>query len=192
VAARYPKPDSDGNYPAVYSTVAEFQRAVNDGFLTQPEPGLFDAVQVMRVFPGPDQIPAEAAEPNAAHAKEQELPPGKTSAAATPAPDQTTDGSENPVTSVTGEDKGELKPAETPDLINEVTLKTVRPFDCKDLARIREGIELFRTGKARTANNAAAIIAKRDNPGDERGANALRDRLGRHIRQVLKALNPHS
>jgi hypothetical protein len=74
VAARYPKVDSDGNYPPVYGTVAEFQRAVDDGLLTQPEPGLFDAAQVMRVFPAPaDRIAAQTAAPNAALVWEQEL-----------------------------------------------------------------------------------------------------------------------
>jgi hypothetical protein len=83
VAARYPKPDSDGNYPPVYGTVAEFRRAVDDGLLSQPEPRLFDAAQVMRVFPAPaDRIAAETTESNAAHAREQELPRGKTIAAA--------------------------------------------------------------------------------------------------------------
>ena len=56
VAARYPKPDCDGHYPPVYGTVAEFRRAVDDGLLSQPEPSLFDAAQVMRVFPAPAAV----------------------------------------------------------------------------------------------------------------------------------------
>src|SRR5262249_36738337 len=75
VAARYPKLNCDGNYPPVYGTVAEFRPAVNDGLLSRPEPGLFDAAQVIRVFPAPSgRIAPETAQSNVAHAREQSLP----------------------------------------------------------------------------------------------------------------------
>jgi hypothetical protein len=62
--AANPQPDLDGNYPSVYGTVAEFRRAVDDGLLSQPEPGLFDAAQVTRVFPAPaDRIANVASTP---------------------------------------------------------------------------------------------------------------------------------
>jgi hypothetical protein len=67
VAARYPKPDSDGNYPPVYGTVAEFERAVKDGLLTKVG-DLFVADQAMLVFPAPAEkasTPPQTVEPPA-------------------------------------------------------------------------------------------------------------------------------
>jgi hypothetical protein len=64
--------------PKPFGSIAGFERAVAKGQVTESEFHTFDPAEMMRVFPSPDRIAAETAKTNATHAREQELPPGKT------------------------------------------------------------------------------------------------------------------
>jgi hypothetical protein len=62
--------------------------------------------------------------------------------------------------------------------------KESQPVDTKDTVRIAEGVQMVKDGRARSANAAAKFIAERD--ASSPGRNAMRDRLGRNIRAVLR------